>query len=234
MNPEFSILFASYGRPHKAISAIDRWFDRAARPRYVQLILALNADDPTFKDYMNALSGKIARGGEVRILSGFFPGSAAAWDRAAEHSTGLVLIQGQDDVEPPEKWDDEIAARIGDPMWSESTFLAVGDGFRKDKLCCTAIMNRPRYIQCGEFLHAGYTSVYSDDDVTVRAYADAAAGKCNLIEARDLIFLHRHHYHDRSVPMDATYQRENSTTAYAIGQALFNQRNRDILKFKTW
>lgn len=191
------------------------------------------------------------RNTQVKIVTGQFNGSAPAWDAAAKASSGLVLIQAQDDVEPPEGWDNSIwnalerapgtaflqfAEGPPVPYSVEPAFIAVSDGFRKDKLCCTAIMNRARYEQCGEFLHPGYISVFSDDDVAIRAYADAAAGKCSLIEARDLVFLHRHHYHDKSVPMDATYERENSSKAYAHGQALFMKRNADLVAkgFKTW
>jgi len=229
MSATFSILHATYQRPHKAFAAMRMWFERAANPDAIEYIFALNHEDPTRPELMT-----LASSGDIRpkfIVGADFKGSAPAWDAAAKASSGLVSIQAQDDVEPPHRWDLELYARM--PL-DEPAFLAVSDGYRKDKLCCTAIMTRARYEQCGEFLHAGYRSVFSDDDVTVRAYADAAAGKCSLIEARDLVFTHRHHYHDKTVPMDATYERENSAEAYAQGQALFMRRNAEILKFKTW
>lgn len=239
--PTFSLLHASWGRPAKAVIAMKKWFDRAANPEGIEYVVALNDDDPTLPQYMELMSW-IKVGGQIKIITGPFAGSAPAWDGAAKASSGLVLIQAQDDVEPPEGWDFSIHRKLMSPellpdwngWYGAPTFLAVSDGYRKDNLCCTAIMTRARYEQCGEFLHAGYRSVFSDDDVTVRAYADAAAGKCSLIEARNLVFTHRHHYHDKTVPMDATYERENSSEAYAQGQALFMRRNADILKFKTW
>lgn len=240
MTPTFSILHATYQRPEKALAAMRMWFERAANPDALEYIFACNEDDPNHA----IVRLEWLRHHQVRLLIGPFAGSAPAWDAAAKASTGLVLIQAQDDVEPPVGWDLSLKARFieydqADRRgtyfdYSAPTFIAVSDGYRKDNLCCTAIMTRARYEQCGEFLHAGYLSVFSDDDVTIRAYADAAAGRCVLIEARSLVFLHRHHYHDKSVPMDATYQRENSAEAYAQGQALFMRRNAEILKFKTW
>lgn len=239
MTPTFSILHASFGRPSKAIIALWTWFNQADSHKHIEYVLALNDDDPALPQYMNMLGWARPTGVEIKIVTGQFNGSAPAWDAAAKASTGLVLIQAQDDVEPPFGWDYLIHKEIvfgADKWYGSPVFLAVSDGYRKDKLCCTAIMTRARYEQCGEFLHPGYISVFSDDDVTIRAYADAAAGRCALIEARDLVFLHRHHYHDKSVPMDATYERENSSKAYAHGQALFMKRNADLVAkgFKTW
>lgn len=247
--PTFSILHASYGRPVKAVMAIWSWFEHAANRDQIEYVIALNDDDPSLPQYIELLKCARPFGLPVKIVTGPFAGSAPAWDAAAKASSGLVLIQAQDDVEPPPAWDDRIMAKLYaateslDPFGTPEfcypwptlpAFLAVSDGYRKDNLCCTAIMTRARYEQCGEFLHAGYRSVFSDDEVALRAYADAAAGKCSLIEARDLVFTHRHHYHDKTVPMDATYERENSAEAYAQGQALFMRRNAEILKFKTW
>lgn len=254
MRPLFSILHATYGRPAKAVLAMRMWLERAANPKAVEYIFACNEDDLAAHLKIIADAHEIyekATGRLLKVVSGPFAGSAPAWDAAAKASEGLVLIQAQDDVEPPEGWDNSVwnalerspgttflqfAEGPPVPYSVEPAFIAVSDGFRKDKLCCTAIMNRARYEQCGEFLHPGYISVFSDDDATIRAYADAAAGKCSLIEARDLVFLHRHHYHDKSVPMDATYERENSSAAYAHGQALFMKRNADLVAkgFKTW
>ncbi len=238
MKPIFSLLHASYGRPEKALAAMRMALDRAKDPGKIEYLFALNHDDPKLEEYHDALP----TGGVL----GHFNGSAPAWDAAANASIGQVLIQMQDDLELPQDWDAKlldrlISIKIGNHpdhiLWlSRPVFVAVSDGHRKDALCCTAIMNRARYEQCGEFLHAGYRSVFSDDEVTIRAMADARDGKCTFVNARDLVFLHRHHYHDKSVPMDATYERENSSEAYRIGAALFAERNPEAATdgLRTW
>ncbi len=246
--PTFSILHATYGRPEKAVSAMRMWLDRAVHPKNVEYIFACNSDDPTVPQLMDKIEQSL--GFSSRVIANDFKGSAPAWDAAAKASTGEILIQAQDDVEPPQGWDLKLLTAIhygtkppdqfGCPVWWDAkgakVFVAVSDGYRKDNLCCTAIMTRARYEQCGEFLHSGFQSVFSDDDVTIRAYADAADGKCTLVEARDLVFLHRHHYHDKTVPLDATYQRENSDEAYRIGAKLFAERNSELVRrgFRTW
>lgn len=226
--PAFSILHATYGRPEKAVAAMRMWFDRAANPSAIEYIFAVNSDDESRHELLErARAFAMSTNTDQIITRGDFAGSAPAWDAAARISTGQLLIQGQDDVEPPHGWDFQLHKRMmAQPEWYGSpAFIAVSDGYRTDGICCTAIMNRARYEQQGEFLHAGYISVFSDDEVTYRARRDARDGKCTLIDARDLTFLHRHHYHDKSVPMDATYERENSAEAYRIGGALFVARN---------
>lgn len=231
MTPTFSVLHATRGRPKKAGQAMRMWQDRAMDPRACQYILCCDENDETRFDAIRE-TADLDRFGHSCYVDHPGTGSAAAWDFAAKFSIGHILIQAQDDVEPPQDWDHLLLAHwvANTRAPDEPAFIAVSDGFRKDELCCTAIMNRARYKQCGEFLHAGYLSMFSDDEVTYRAKRDARDGKCTFINARDLIFLHRHHYHDKSVPMDATYEIENSAEAYRIGGALFAKRNPDAHK----
>jgi hypothetical protein len=238
MNPEFSILHATRGRPEKAVAAMQLWLERMAGPHYsVEYIFAIDADDAETRFKLNYPHTEHS----VFCVLNEGKGSASAWDEAAKASHGNILIQAQDDVEPPEHWDDLIMLAIrktGQQFMEtqEPMVIAVSDGFRKDSLLCTAICNRMRYEQQGHFLYRGYFSVFSDDEFTIRAYADERDGRCKVINARDLTFLHRHCYHDKSVPEDDTYRRENSPEAYAIGQKVFMERNKHLvdLGFKTW
>lgn len=240
MKPLFSLLHATYGRTTKAIDAMKLALARASNPSQVEYIFACNNDDKEFSKFMVP----DAPWAKTMIVIGNYTGSSPAWNAAANASSGEILIQMQDDLELPEMWDAHILRRLrelpfdgGPDGWKGlSIFVGVSDGYRKDDLCCTAIMNRMRYTQQGEFLHPGYMSVFSDDDVTYRAIRDAKAGRCVFVSARDLVFTHRHHYHDKSVPMDATYQRENSAEAYRIGSELFLKRNPESTKdgIVTW
>ena len=229
--PLFSVLHATYGRPEKAYSAMKMWLARAgAAP--IEYIFAVNSDDPT-ADRLAAL----IIDQPVKVVTGDFIGSAAAWDAAAKQSTGRTLVQGQDDVEPPQDWAkdllDLLMAHGGliTPM-----FVAVSDGFRKDDFCHMAIMNRAYYELAGEFTHSGYISVWSDAEVYYRAHVFDRKKLAHLIKAKEIVFLHRHHYHDKSVPMDTTYARENSCEAYEKGVHLFRRRNPEAsgMVLTTW
>ncbi len=228
----FSVLHATYGRPEKAVAAMRMWRERAARPESVQYILCADADDLTRFD-MNMGSENTRGFGSFAFVEHPGTGSASAWDFAAKFSTGNILLQAQDDCEPPPHWDDLLLSRI--EIGSGPFFMAVSDGYRKD-FCHMAIMNRARYKQTGEFVCPEFISVFSDDDVYYRAKRDARDGKCTLFEARDLEFRHEHCFHNKSVPFDATYERENSSEAYRIGAALFAKRNPTAATdgLKTW
>lgn len=211
--------------------------DAAMNPMAAEYLFSCD-DDAQLADYWcTEMMGKFHG---ISIINGASIGSAPAWDRAARACRGDLLIQCQDDIEPPMHWDaallDKIMAHVG-PDWRDKPFVvAVSDGYRKDRLLCTAICNRARYVQQGEFLHAGYQSVFSDDEFSIRSYGDAADGKCTVVDARDIIFRHRHYAHDPAVKYDETYARENSSEAYALGSKLFFARNQQLVDrgFRDW
>lgn len=241
MKPQFSILHATLGRPEKAARAMCLWRDRAREPKAVEYIVAVNSDDSTIPKLYQAFAevfdpAKAFWG--TRMVGGEFKGSAEAWNEAAKGCHGEILIQGQDDIEPPQDWDVSLSERYLKEA-SDRVFIAVSDGYRTGKaadLCCTAIMSRGYAEMEGHFLFPGYLSVYSDDDVTIRALGNAKEGKSVFVDARDLVFRHRHHYHDKAVPFDVTYAKENSDEAYKVGQTLFTARNKRFLEMglKTW
>ena len=218
------------------------WFERADNPDNIEYIFALNKDDKTIPAFQTAIFKPWAyldsdeKKKRQIFQYGDFPGSAPAWDAAAKASTGLVLIQAQDDVEPPVGgWDTMLlewleGANVNPNHWrTVPTVVAVRDGYRRDRLLCTAICNRVRYNQVGHFLFPEYLSVFSDDDFSYSAYRDERDGKCMVVRT-DLEFRHEHAYHNSSVPMDATYARENSSIAYGLGADLFFKRNPEAHK----
>ena len=224
----FSVLHATYLRPQKAIEAMGRWFEKASYPDLLEYVFALNSDDPTAHEVVNSAVVQRYRGRNIHIIQDLFSGSAPAWDAAAKKSHSPLLIQGQDDIEPPDKWDVSLMEKLmarGANWPGHSIVVAVSDGYRTDGLICTAIMTRERMKQEGHFICPAYLSVFSDDDVTYRAIKHSREGTCELIDARDLVFRHRHHYHDKTVPFDETYAKENSNEAYAQGAKVFFARN---------
>lgn len=243
--PVFTLCHATYGRPEKAIAAMRMALERATRPENVEYIFAINSDDRTADVLLELLNPEFAARPSqiIKVRSSDFAGSAPAWDAAAKVSTGQILIQMQDDLELPKNWDSALFDRIADYsdaevhgkiVPAEPTVLSVRDGYRRDNLLCTAICNRARYEQQGEFLHAGYRSVFSDDEFSIRCYGDEADGKCQVIRT-DLVFRHENPYHT-GAPHDDTLRRENSPEAYALGGKLFLERNAALVArgFKTW
>jgi hypothetical protein len=243
MNPIWSILHATRGRPEKAVAAMRMWEERAVDPSSIEYIFSIDADDVTGDFRIRSsleLNGLAKRFALAKIIQGENKGSAQAWNEAAKASQGWILIQAQDDVEPPVGWNQALIQRIKESHVDKTSFVvAVSDGYRKDALLCTAICSRERYDQRGEFLCPRFQSVFSDDDFSYAAIRDARDGKCAIIDARDLIFKHEHHYHvaDKTkAPWDSTYANQNSDEAYEKGRKLFFERNPEAATdgLRTW
>lgn len=228
--PTFSLLHASRGRPAKAVAAMQDALAKADHPKSMDYIVACNDDDHETITAFDKLA--------AMVVFGPYRGSVEAWNAAAKMARGDILIQMQDDLVLPNGWDEMLLEWLEgantDANWWRATpvVVAVYDGYRKDRLLCTAIMNRARYDQQGHFLFPGYQSVFSDDEFTVRAYQDEADGKCAVIRT-DLVFRHDNPLH-LGQPCDETHQRQNSAEAYHLGMNLFVERNRHLMKWRTW
>ncbi len=235
--PLISCLHATRGRPKKAVETMLHWRDKAVNPATIEYIMVVNESDPTH-DELCRLSGYNdgAKHGfwDFVILRAMTEYSAPAWNVAASAANGRLLVQCQDDVFAPAKWDTSLLWRIEEIglTLDDMAVVAVGDGYRKGNaanLMCTAICTAAYRDMEGHFLFPGYRSVFSDDDFSIRAYGHAADGEANLVVARDLVFRHEHHYHNKEVPDDATYQHENSPEAYSVGKRLFQERNARLI-----
>ena len=199
--PRISLLHATRGRPMKAAEAMTLWLTRAKRPERVEHIFAVDADDET--------AGLLSRfGGVCQEEDGY---SVGAWNLAAKHSTGNILVQLSDDWEPPIGWDDLLEQRL-DPF--KPQVLQISDGCRTDDLLCMAIFTRPYYEKYGLF-DPRYKNVYSDTDFTFRAKKNNA-----IIQAKDVTFIHHHPFWEGR-EMDETYQRGNDPAEYERAKAIF-------------
>jgi hypothetical protein len=213
---KISLLHATYKRPEKALECYRAWRARAIDVSGLEYIFAVNATDG---DTLEALHVANYPG---NLVIGDFKGSAPAWNQAARLSSGEWLVQVSDDFVPPDGWDEWLRGRTNECP----TVVAVADGFRKDSLITMAICNRAYYELEGYFLHPMYRSVFSDDHFTYRALKRAKIGTALLLDCRDVVFRHEHHYHvPDQVPMDETYARQNAPEAYAEGAKIFAAMN---------
>lgn len=221
--PKISLLHATRGRPQKSLDAMRLWLARCSTPKEVEYIFAVDPDD---KETSEAVNNPVAANAGLEAWADYIVvgnpgfGSAPAWDAAYHASSGDLLIQVSDDFVPPPMWDRLLLERLPVGWQNQPHVICVNDGLRKDHLLTILICTAEFANQQGEFLHAGFTSVFSDNDVSCRA---EKAG-C-VIMARDLLFQHRHHSAFPECENDATYQRQNSSAAYRKGHALYLKRN---------
>lgn len=208
--PRISLVHATRGRPVQARECRQKWMESAARPEQVEHVFAVDCDDEE----------SIAKLADLKphVVAENGGGCVAAWNLAAAHVTGKILVQLSDDWIPLPRWDDILAERIGST--NQPRVLRISDGHRADDLFCMAIMTRSRMKQQGWFLPPAYTGIYSDDEFSFRAFEDGV-----IVDARDVVFTHAHPNYDDSVPMDETYQRQNDNAKYAEAKKIFLERN---------
>lgn len=227
MHPTISLLHATKGRPEKAIATMRLWAERAHAPGAIEYVLATEKSDSATLDHLDAvLPGSEMPWFEkgVVVIRGDFGGSAPAWDAAAKVASAPLYVQVSDDFECQQDWDLALLGRLPVGWEEEPMVIAISDGLRRDKLLTMFICTAKYAHQSGEFMHAGFQSMFADDDRTFRAYFDQSEGRCRVIEARDLLFEHQHHCKTGAEP-DATYQWQNRPEAYEAGRKLFWERN---------
>jgi len=198
--PVISLLHATRGRPIAAVQAMSLWLSRADRPERVEHIFAVDADDETA-----ALLQRF--GGVCQNKNGY---SVGAWNLAAQHSTGDILLQLSDDWEPPPGWDSMIDKKLD---ITQHQVLRVRDGYRTDELMCMAIVTRGYYEQHGLF-DPRYRNVYSDADFTARAIKNGA------VVDSDIVIVHHHPIWEKR-EFDETYKRCNDAAEYERAKALY-------------
>ena len=200
--PRISLLHATRGRPIQAAQAMTLWLSRASKPERVEHIFAVDQDDESA-----AMLQRFS--GVMQEADGY---SVGAWNLAAKHATGDILIQLSDDWEPPTGWDEIVAARLDA---TKPQVLQVSDGYRTDDLICMAILTRPYYKAHGLF-DPRYRNVYSDTDFTFRAQKNGA-----IVRASDVTFVH-HHPLWEGRGMDDIYKRGNDPQEYARAREICN------------
>ena len=202
---KISLLHATRGRAAKAWKAKNEWLRMADNPDAIEHIFGIDADDAQAMPLMVTrhclVSGK---GGPVE-----------AWNEAAKHSRGEILIQLSDDWQPIQGWDTLIIDAIGDT--SKPSVLAISDGYRTDQLLCMAILTRARYKDQGYLFHPEFFSMFSDNYFTDRAYADNV-----VIMAKDIVIEHLHPAFGKA-EVDETYARSNAPANYEAGLATYER-----------
>lgn len=233
--PLFSILHTS-ARPDKWRAVYDDWMSKAAHPEDVEYVLCVDErwGFPTEEcddDYDSrlALADEGMRRGVDQVV--YNHGRKCYVDgvnTAAKASTGRILIVNADDQFACEGWDDEIRrAMLASTKWEAELdrwpfVVSVSTGTpdeHKRGIMVMPILSRARYESLGYVFFPEYESMYADNDFAAHAQQDGV-----VIDARHLVFPHRHPLVDSSVKADAAYAAQNRAEAYAAGASLFQRR----------
>jgi len=188
-------------RPEAALRCQRLWLERAENSAQVQIITCADIDQmhlfsaPTFGS---------------RVFSRK-KNAVAAWNEAAKHATGDILVVLDDDWEPPHGWDEIITSRMGD-----GDILKVGDKHRKDELICHPILTRRLYEKIGYLFHPLFKSVYCDNWFTEQAR------RLGFVDASDVEFLHANPSQGYGVEDDVA-RVSNSRERYQQGEAVMER-----------
>ncbi len=214
--PRFSLAYTT-ARPTWIPGVVDRWRERARSPAAVEVVIAVDAPDEDAARAM--LGGAEPRPDSApRLVVNRGPRTCVAgWNEAARATTGDVLIAVADDFDPPDHWDEALAAAAPGAWWRQDRVVAVADGNKPD-VFTLAILTRPRYQRFGYLFHPAYASMYCDTEFTAVAQAEGV-----VIDARHLMFEHRHHDIGKRA-RDAVDRRQVSRERWRTGRALFAAR----------
>ena len=206
-HPVISLLHATRGRPKIAADARRQWLNRATHPDRVEHIFAFDFNDE------QSMPLAVYR----HVIQTGNGASVGAWNLAAAASCGDILIQINDDFEPPMGWDVMIEQAFAG-KYADPAALKVSDGHRTDDLLCIAVINRARYHQQGFFLHPRFKSVFSDDFHSWSAYKDGI-----VIDANQIVIEHHHPFFNEGKGWDEVYAIHNSPERYQEGAAIFEE-----------
>jgi len=212
---KISLLHATR-RPEAAKECQKLWLERADNSANIEIITCVDADDEAGRE---AFPDASLNDGE---------GVVPAWNEAAKHATGDILIPLDDDWQPPHSWDQIIESY----MCNGADILHVGDKHRKDELICHPILSRRFYEAMGYVFHPLFKSVYCDNHITELAkrwgYVDATNnGKI------DLGFLHKNPSQGYGVE-DEVARKSNSTARYDHGAAMLAKLRNQTQRACVW
>ena len=172
-----SLLYATARREHLP-DVLDRWLPAARRVEAVVVTDGRPYDGP------DRWSDPARNVSLVALANPGRRDAVAAWNLAARAARGDIFVQVSDDLFPPERWDEALWSRLD---VNRPQVLAISDGLKADRLLRHAILTRRYYEPFAYLFHPSYESMYSDYEFTEVAYASGA-----VVEARDLLFEHRH------------------------------------------
>lgn len=170
------------------LDACEAWAIRCDDRRRVEYIMCV---DP--EDYRRIVPLRSSWGCFQFVRNLGRPCAVDAWNTAAMHSTGEILITVADDYFPPEHWDTEIVNFLdrGDVYghewrgWEREFVLDVDNQEGSDWLLPFSFISRAYSERLGCLFWPEYFGMGADNDFTERARADGV-----VIDARHLKFSH--------------------------------------------
>lgn len=208
--PRFSLCHATARLPNGWRNAQRTWMENCDRPLCVEYLLAIDSAD-ILKGPPDVLPHFF------RVVENTGPATCvSAWNAASHASTGKFLIAVADDFYPPPHWDTELLKVIPDLDGEYVIETRCGKSPEDDewfRLITHPMMTRSYYERRGSnIFHPSYDSMYCDVEFTDVARRDGV-----VIDARHLLFEHRHWIGSSTVGEDEVYRKSGSPERYDRG-----------------
>ena len=237
--PLFSILHTS-ARPDKWRAVYDDWMAKCVRPEDVEYVLCI---DPRWGFDTEDMSKYDTRLDNVWVvLNNRRRCYVDGVNLAAEGSTGSILIVNADDQFACDDWDYELIKAYSPdidrnyfdgglpPIKADNAFVIevfTGTPYEHERgVMVMPILSRARYEQQGYVFYPEYESMFADNDFCESARQDGV-----VIDARDLMFPHRHPMfengewsRDWEGRADVALRAQNRQESYELGKRVFAMR----------
>lgn len=141
------------------------------------------------------------------------------WNVACAATTGDIIVQVADDIEPPLGWDSSIAelkCEHDGNWWDHDHAVHINDGF--GQRMTHAVISRKRYLRYGYFYYPGYKSMFNDTELEEVAVRDGV-----VIDGRHITIQH-HHYSNKHRGQDEVDKLHGGAARWKHGEELFNRR----------
>lgn len=192
---KISILHPTRHRHEQALKTCSNWLSKADDADSIEYIFSTDSDDKfPLKSFVNPNKSAIE-----------------AINKAAEISTGDLLIVVSDDTDCPEHWD---ALLLKELDGKEDFLVKTRDGIQP-VLITMPVMDRKYYERFGYIYFSGYKHMYADSEMT------SVGHLLGRVITSNLLFDHLHYSTGKS-PKDAINDKNDTT--YSHGEALFNER----------
>jgi hypothetical protein len=209
---QISLIHATRANPERALKTANLWLARATKPERVRHIFGVQADDT------DSLRAFVADGFDYVLTPpppAWASSSVANWNAAAHASTGDVLVMIADDLTPPPGWDVAL-----DPLAdvTQPAAVYVPDQLSNDGLMRHPVINRAFLRKRGNVFDPDYYGVFCDNDFNV--YCQVAG--VTVFHPQTLRWHHDHPI--GGAPMTPVTALQNTSEAYAYGQATFERK----------
>jgi hypothetical protein len=161
-----SIIHPSRGRPQQSFETMSRWLKLASDPNQVEIIVSLDENDPSLRDYFNFYDCHFKTFKHTKII---LPNksSVEAINNAAKIANGSIFMVVGDDQYCCPSWD----ARILNYTAKKTDWvLKVRDGLQ-NKIITLPIFDRTYYSRDKYVYHPNFKHLFSDTWFSDLAYA---------------------------------------------------------------